>query len=272
MTANLDGVRIKLQRADMHIAELRELITPIASSATMSITREVDADNPSRLIYCVGDVPDIEPMAAAVMGDIVHNLRSALDHLAWQLVILDGQQPDDNTSFPLHLSPTNTKGNPRVLTIKPGIKDAAIMAAVEQLQPYTSAKYGHHPSTDALGIIAQLDNIDKHRLLLTVMHSINFDEPGWWTSDHDDAPTFTFNLEPLSSGDVVATFDFGERTPPADFDPHISLAVSIGDLASVWMRGRDVVDSMAGLRNLVATEINIHFVQLMNEQFVAIVQ
>ena len=31
-------------------------------------------------------------MAGAIVGDILHNLRSALDHVAWLLVLLDGGQ------------------------------------------------------------------------------------------------------------------------------------------------------------------------------------
>ena len=35
-----------------------------------------------------------------VIGDAVHNLRSALDHLAWQLVLANGQTPTTQTAYP----------------------------------------------------------------------------------------------------------------------------------------------------------------------------
>jgi len=36
-----------------------------------------------------------------IVGDAVHNLRSALDHLVWQLVEANGQKPTDRTMFPI---------------------------------------------------------------------------------------------------------------------------------------------------------------------------
>jgi hypothetical protein len=36
-----------------------------------------------------------------ILGDCLHNLRSALDHLAWQVTRLDGGTPNDTTQFPI---------------------------------------------------------------------------------------------------------------------------------------------------------------------------
>jgi len=43
--------------------------------------------------------------ALAAAGDIVHNLRSALDHLAFQLVLAGGHTPTTETAFPVGKSP-----------------------------------------------------------------------------------------------------------------------------------------------------------------------
>lgn len=49
---------------------------------------------------------DIETTArwAAIVGETVHNLRSALDHLIWECVRLSGGEPGDHTAFPLRRS------------------------------------------------------------------------------------------------------------------------------------------------------------------------
>lgn len=266
VTANLDGVRVKLLRAKAHVEELRARLGPLAAEATQSIVGAPDENDPSILIYRVTRVPEIDPMIAAVAGDIVHNLRSALDHLAWQLVVFDGGQPNKDTAFPLHESPTNQKGNPRVLTIQPGINDPRIMAAVETMQPYSEAKYGHDPRTDALGIIGRLDNIDKHRLLLTVTHTLDHHEPSWWGSSEGDAtPSWTFNLAPLSTYDEVARFNFGGAAPPAHFDPNLKLSIAIAEQEANWGKGLDIVEVLDGLRRAVAREINNNIVPLINE-------
>jgi hypothetical protein len=46
-------------------------------------------------------------------GDAIHNLHSALDHLAWALVESNGGTPTDQTEFPLLLErPRDGKRNP----------------------------------------------------------------------------------------------------------------------------------------------------------------
>lgn len=263
-TANLDGVRIKLRRAADLTTELREKLSPLANIAEQSIYCVRSADVPSRLEYCVGTVPAVDAMVAAIVGDVVHNLRSALDHIAWQLVLLDGGQPDERTVFPIHLSSVNTKGNERHLTIEPGIRRSDIMDAVESMQPYDAIKHGHPPETDALGILQRLNNIDKHRLLLTVVHTIDHNMPAYWGSnDGDPPPVYRFNTELLKTGSVVATFDFGESEPPPRFEPHLSLVVTIEERDTSWGRGRDVVELMQSLHHGVESDINIRIVPLM---------
>jgi hypothetical protein len=263
-------VRIKLRRAADLTAELREKVAPLAIIAEQSIDCIRCADRSSRLECRVRTVPTVDPMVAAIVGDIVHNLRSALDHLAWQLVRLDGGQPDETTAFPIHLSSLNGRGNPRNLTIAPGIRRSDIMEAVESMQPYDALRYGHPPETDALGILQRLNNIDKHRLLLTVVHTIDHDMPAYWGSnDGDPSPTYWFNTELLKPGDVVATFDFGEFEPPPSFHPDFSLVVTIEERDANWGRGHDVVELMRALHHSVESDINIHIVPLVpGEAFV----
>jgi hypothetical protein len=41
-------------------------------------------------------------MWAGILGDVVHNWRSALDHLVWQLVLLDtGEDGTPEHQFPI---------------------------------------------------------------------------------------------------------------------------------------------------------------------------
>jgi hypothetical protein len=263
---NLDGVRVKLARAKRHLKELRTALAPMSDPSAFSTVRNPAGVSASTIEYRVVDLPVIDPMVGAIVGDVVHNLRSALDHVAWQLVLLDGGQPNDETTFPLHETRSNRKGNPRQLTIKPGIRDPRIMAAVEAMQPFSEANYGRDPATDALGIIRRLDNIDKHRLLLPVVHTIDHDMPAYWGSNEGDpSPTYWFDTSALESGDVVAMFNFGDAMPPDHFDPHIALTVTIDELDANWARGRGVVDVLDGLRRGVSREINLHIVPLMNE-------
>lgn len=105
--------------------------------------------------------------------------------MAWQLVLVDGGQPDETTDFPIYLSDQTKKGNPRRVNIAPGIRDRRILDALVDVQPFTEAKYGHDPAADHLWILNRLDNIDKHRLLLAVVHRLDY-RGVWWGSDEGD--------------------------------------------------------------------------------------
>jgi hypothetical protein len=106
------------------------------------------------------------------MGDVIYDLRSALDHLAWQLVIANGGTPvtpEDNagpsTAFPIFHSKEGAKGGPRPpVSIAGGVNTAAL-AVIERLQPYHRVD---DPQLDPLWQLSELCNTDKHRLLLVV--------------------------------------------------------------------------------------------------------
>ena len=145
MPVSLDGVRAKLARADVHVAELRSLLEPIVAIATASVECEREASG-TRLVYRLTNVPVVPPVVAAVVGDVLQNLRSALDHLAWQLVLSDGGQPDELTQFPIYPTATNKNGNPRTVTIQPGISDPRILQALLDAQPFSYSAHGHDPA------------------------------------------------------------------------------------------------------------------------------
>lgn len=91
---------------------------------------------------------------SVLLGDLLHNLRSSLDHIAWQLVLANGGTPGRGTSFPILLTKKAT------LKIAGRISKQAA-AVVEDLQPYNN-KSGV-PEIDPLHILGTLNNIDKHR-------------------------------------------------------------------------------------------------------------
>jgi hypothetical protein len=222
--------------------------------------REVDG-HPARIAYRVTNVPVLDDTVSTMIGDAVHNLRSAFDHLAYQLVLLDGQSPTNNTYFPMHGSRLNKKGNPRNITIAPGINRADIRAAIEAVQPYHQLD----PWDDELFVINQLDIADKHHLLLVAVIGLDLGRPGWWGLDEGvPSPKMTARVAPLKSSDVVARFDFQGTPAPPDFDPHITLAISLDEgPPGHWLRSGSIVDTLHGIRNgLTHAVINWKFVPL----------
>jgi hypothetical protein len=98
-----------------------------------------------------------------MVGDCVHNARSALDHLVFQLAILNNAPADaaSKVSFPVYLTPSEFKNATRT-KIAPFINSTSF-AEIEKLQPYIT---GNDGVDDILWVLSQLDIFDKHRLLI----------------------------------------------------------------------------------------------------------
>jgi hypothetical protein len=159
MTADhrLRLIRIKIERAYQHIRELESMPMPDTLHAY-----SVRIDHNAKLqAYPVQGIPI---NAAAAAGDAVHNLRSALDHLAYQLVIVGlnhgevRKEPAYKIQFPISHSPDSYPSEKRrkIEGIQRPAEDA-----IDALKPYKTGN-------DGLWTLHQLDIFDKHRDFLSV--------------------------------------------------------------------------------------------------------
>jgi len=94
----------------------------------------------------------------AIVGDIVHNLRSCLDVAVYQLVEFNSGNADSDTAFPMSRSAATYQSNADLKTkgIHPGARDA-----IDQSKPYPGGN-------DDLYLLHELDIEDKHHLLLAL--------------------------------------------------------------------------------------------------------
>jgi hypothetical protein len=96
-----------------------------------------------------------------LIGEILQHQRSALDYLVWQLVKHAQGNPGNRTAFPIfRLEKEYEKQSSNMICgASPAAKDR-----IRKLQPFhRGAAFEKHP----LWALHQLNNIDKHRLLLT---------------------------------------------------------------------------------------------------------
>jgi hypothetical protein len=100
---------------------------------------------------------------SAIVGDIVHNLRSSLDHAVWLLAgekrsfaELHKERVLNKIYFPITYSPKSF----RTHTVMGFINDDA-RTVLEKLQPYHRPKPKLHP----LAVLNKLWNTDKHRVV-----------------------------------------------------------------------------------------------------------
>ncbi|HTM55826.1 MAG TPA: hypothetical protein VL175_17495 [Pirellulales bacterium] len=152
------GARLKLKRANKHIRNLAIAVTAFKKSRPCKISTKRN-DKGHKLFY-VRSLRKVPAEIGAVAGDVLFDLRSALDHIAMQLWIASGSNGKaKDVYFPISKDATEY-GPDLARKIKGARPD--IVKAIKSIQAYKGGN--GHP----LWVLNELHNIDKHRLLLTV--------------------------------------------------------------------------------------------------------
>jgi hypothetical protein len=156
-----DAVLTKVKHAEALITALCGVVSEFAGSCSYEAVTVDNVESGFReTILHVNGSPDPPMSIGLLAGDIVHNLRAALDHLMWQLVIANGQVPDDQTMFPI------SREERLYLKAREGRKvrgiDAEALRRLDALKPYKGGN-------GDLWELHELDIVDKHRLLLTAV-------------------------------------------------------------------------------------------------------
>jgi hypothetical protein len=160
-------VNAKLKRAEHHLGKLKTLTE--GSGVANLVTTWTDRDRKGRVRVRVKEVREIPPEWHVRIGECVHDMRSALDHLAYGLNIIGSRQdPPPNhgqSAFPIYSDRiTFRRGSSRGRKAEPLIRffPWGARTAVESLQPYRGRK--RDPITNQrLADLTELANIDKHR-------------------------------------------------------------------------------------------------------------
>jgi len=153
--AAVDQIRLKLKRAERHIQELEAALLAFKRNNPYKIGTKED-EKTRCLVYYITQAEEIPAAIPLIAGDILQNLRTALDHLAWQLVPAGDR--NSQTAFPI--SDDATKYSSDKLRKIDGMPKAAA-DGIDATKPYKGGN-------DAIWRLHRLNNIDKHRLLVTV--------------------------------------------------------------------------------------------------------
>lgn len=155
----LQRIQAKVDRARQLMDELHAAVHGFLATAPYEGgIRHDDATN--ERVYFLKSVRQPPIGLASLVGDILHNLRSALDHLAHELVVVGtgNEGPHRHVYFPLSEDATRfeaeTPGKVK------GMRPEAI-AAIEALKPYRGGN-------NVLWRLHRLNIIDKHRTLIIV--------------------------------------------------------------------------------------------------------
>jgi hypothetical protein len=205
---DLNGVRLKIDRANYHFKQLGAALqawgTAGGEDRPLVINSKVEGKH---LNISQSAVRPDDPKWGLIVGDIVHNLRSALDHLVCQLALLNGKPLSccAGTYFPTCLNPTDFA---RAKSILESLLFTKAFAMIEGLQPYNATNAGKDPKSSTLWILSKLDIIDKHRMLLVTAKYFRVTELAYKV---DNLAPVTIPVEdrwePLKDGAQIASVD-----------------------------------------------------------------
>ena len=191
----LDGPRLKIRRAKSEIKRLgrrEEIFRENTKCSAVRKERNPKSGNYVMRVHIEGPLPSLE--WGVYIGEIAHNLRSALDQLVYQLAVLNrGNISITNTrdwtrlQFPIFLSNNafiKGQGKDMINLLCPKHK-----TSIKRLQPYVR-KAGilfktfdwakSHGRNSPLFWLQQINNADKHRLIQVVTAKTGgFNITGW---------------------------------------------------------------------------------------------
>lgn len=217
-----DRVRLKIERAKEHIRDLEAAIQAFVGEKPYTLAaRSHPVVAIQHTTLYIAEVKPIPDRFSLLIGDAVHNLRSTLDHLLWQLVEASGGTPGPSIQFPVCQGPkgphqyVSAMGNSEIQKIPQDARDI-----IQSVQPYITVGQN-------LWLLHHLDIVDKHRLLLTVAQAMDK-----WGVDVASGLQIRFDeyrFVPLVVGNEVVNIPTSTYERQAHQDFQLGLEITFGE-------------------------------------------
>jgi hypothetical protein len=188
---------LKLDRAEHHLEELKTEIQKFTSRQTYEAVAVTGTNRKTRAAKFKLKFTEHPPeMLPVIVGDVVHNVRSALDHLVVAYVPRKNRW---SASFPIFTEcPYGDDGMPFDNELGKAWNKAvaglskALLTQVKMLQPFQKpdddtlafcVANGVEPNDiQVLAFLSRFDNADKHRELITVPHGLENPVVTFWAT------------------------------------------------------------------------------------------
>lgn len=154
--ANMDSAYLKVKRAAKHHAELAEMFK---RSKPFGYYLETNCKTGERATFAKKN-EEVANEAAVVIGDVLHNLRAAIDHAYWNCTEGHAKSDGERKSIQFPITSTEAALRDSVLTGLPSRVSQDFADALASLKPYRDG------GNLLLCAIHDLDVMDKHKLLV----------------------------------------------------------------------------------------------------------
>lgn len=152
----MDSAIIKVKRAEKHYTELEELLT---EQKPFRYFLETNFKTGEKATFAKRN-EEIASNAAIIIGDLIHNLRAALDHIYWECTERFAKSEGERSKIQFPIISTEKGFKESVLPGLPSRVSGEFASALASLKPYRED--GNH----CLCLIHDLDVVDKHKLLI----------------------------------------------------------------------------------------------------------
>jgi len=163
-------------RQHTYFYTLQKEVAKVIEGKTEDVRAGVDPETGREFIQFQG-AKDLGLHLGLIVGDVVHNLRTALDHLVHQLAVLNGTPPFDvnrSRQFPVSVKEAAYLRKSRGRTYRDrcliGVKEEH-RKRIDAVQPY---HYGEKASRNSLALLSEVDNADKHRVINTTVAGLRW--------------------------------------------------------------------------------------------------
>jgi hypothetical protein len=201
-----------------------------------SLTKQTNDDSTRYSIFLRENEPAPLLRWTLMVGDCFNNMRSALDHLVYAVAITDTQKHPPLFEKKLQFPITDCRAEFDDAVIKRkqlGEISEPVRAVFESLQPYNRP---HKTLPPLLGILRDLNNTDKHRLIRLAYGAVskgNFGFEGAFPADGRRIEPFAHQGE-VKDGTEVFAMICDRPTPNMQWDQTI-LEIVI----AIWHGKRD---------------------------------
>lgn len=177
----LDAIRAKVERGEQHTNAVREELRRTFDSDPPGIGFREYADlETQEWVLTITEVDDLPLKVGVLIGDALHNFRSALDQMVFELAFIDTKGREmEKTAFPCSTTLDNWRSTYVQNTLLAGLSKTH-RTVIQRLQPYRRWEWPDLPPMHPFALLNDLSNDDKHRLVqptLVFPVSIEFDIP-----------------------------------------------------------------------------------------------
>ncbi|MGX4728017.1 hypothetical protein [Pseudomonas corrugata] len=255
MTHPLAGCQAKLDRAHESIVSLDiEIQQHLNESLPPKV---IGAFKPDGLIYefTAYGRPIVPLRYQVITGEVIHQLRSCLDHLIYMLVIHNDKEPSRRNQFPIYSKESDFKSNSgRLLQ---GVPQGAI-EKITEMQPFKQQA----PNDSTLKVVADLNNQDKHNLLIVVAAAAILKEKIILETDKEIAKQFNRENKEVRIVNLISTDPLKKKLTD---EGTVFFAIQLAEPAPEFVARADVAPFFAlekcgslELPNLTKLLIHLH--------------